>query len=214
MLEFAHQLESPSLTSPLVTRLVNTRTACALLLVGAALSTSGCMFGGTKKKARPFIPPPIYSTAPAPPANPQPLAITPPPEVDESIDPGVEVVAGTNLPPAPPKPLPPKVIPAKPPVVVESAPPPAILAPKPSTIFSAAERQRMNQEIDQGLGKVRAALAKAEGKNLSADLTALANNARTFMMNAEQARVQDLVTAVNLAKRAESFATELVQRLP
>jgi hypothetical protein len=72
----------------------------------------------------------------------------------------------------------------------------------------------MNQEIDQSLGKVRAALARAEGRNLSAELTALANQARAQMLNAEQTRAQDLVTAVSLAKRAESFATELVQRLP
>ena len=72
----------------------------------------------------------------------------------------------------------------------------------------------MNQEIDQSLVKVRAALALVEGKNLSADLTTVANNARAAMMNAEQTRVQDPVTAVNLAKRAESFAAALVQRLP
>ena len=71
----------------------------------------------------------------------------------------------------------------------------------------------MSQDIDQSLGKVRAALNRVEGRNLSAELTALANNARDFMVNAEQTRVQDLVTAVSLAKRAESFATELVQRL-
>ncbi len=72
----------------------------------------------------------------------------------------------------------------------------------------------MNQEIDQSLDRVRKALARVEGKNVSAELTALANNARAFMMQAEQARVQDLVTAVSLAKRADLFAADLVQRLP
>jgi hypothetical protein len=202
-------------TSPLVARLVSTRVACALLLLVGSLCTSGCLFGSAKKKAKVFTPPPIYSTAPAPPANPQPVVMTPPPEIDPNVEPGVEpVVAGTTLPPAPVKPLPPKTIPAKPPVTVEVTPPPVVPAPKPGTIFSVAERQRMNQDIDQSLGKVRAALAKVEGKSLSADLSATANNARAAMLNAEQTRVQDLVTAVILAKRAESYATELVQRLP
>ena len=72
----------------------------------------------------------------------------------------------------------------------------------------------MNQEIDQSLSKVRAALARVEGKVLPANLAALANNAQGRMLRAEQTRAQDLVTAVSLAKSAESFATELVQRLP
>ncbi len=203
-------------SSPLVERLVNTRTACAALLLGSMLTTSGCFFGSTKKKAKVFTPPPVYSTAPAPPVNPQPVVLNPPPPVDAEVEPGVEpVVAGTNLPPAPVKPTPVKPSPSKPPVTAVDVPPvPVVPPPKPATIFSAAERTQMNQEIDQSLGKVRAALARVEGKNLSTDLAAVANNARTAMMNAEQTRVQDLVTAVSLAKRAESFATELVQRLP
>jgi hypothetical protein len=87
-------------------------------------------------------------------------------------------------------------------------------APKPTTIFSTSEVQSMNQEIDAILGRVRAVLARTEGKNLAADVLTLANQARAQMVNAEQTRVQDLVTAVNLAKRAESFAMALAQRLP
>jgi hypothetical protein len=219
MPEFVHQHGPQFFTSPLVTNLVNTRTACALLLLGSSLVTSACLFGSPKKKPRPFIPPPVYSTAPAPPVNPQPVTVTLPSEPPAEVDPGVEgIVAGTNLPPAPPKALPPKTTspPAKPPAtVVEVTPVPVVPPPaKPAPIFSAAERQRMNQDIDKSLGTVRAALAKAEGKSLSADLAALYNNARGLMVSAEQERVQDLVTAVNLAKRAESFATDLVQRLP
>ncbi|MEO5924304.1 MAG: hypothetical protein ABIR70_10805 [Bryobacteraceae bacterium] len=192
--------------------------ACTLLLMGASLTTSGCLFGGPKKKAKVFVPPPVYSTAPAPPVNPKPVVLTPPLENEPVVNTGVEPIAvGTNLPPAPAKPTPPpKTTPVKPPpTVVEITPPPVAPAPKPATIFSAAERQQLNDELEQRLGKVRAALARVEGKtNLTADQAALANNARTQMMNAEQVRGQDLVTAVSLAKRAESFATELVQHLP
>lgn len=192
------------------------RTACAALLLAASLTTSGCFLGRGKKPAKVFTPPPVYAKTP-PPAKPKPVELTAPPDIaTDVVEPAVEpvVAVAPNLPPAPPKPTPPKPAVTKPaPTVVEIVPAPVVPAPKPATIFSAAERQRMNQEIDQSLGKVRAALARVEGRNLSAELTALANNARSMMQNAEQARAQDLVTAVSLAKRAESFATELVQRL-
>ncbi len=192
------------------------RTACATLMIAGALCTQGCLFGKGKKPPKPFVPPPVYAKDPA--------AVTPttvevPPLGQETeLDPGVEgtVVAGAgNLPPAPVKPAtpPPKAPAAKPPVVAE-APAVVIPPPTPTAILSAAERDRMSRDIDTSLGKVRTALAKAEGRNLPKDLLDLANNARAFMLNAEQTRVQDLVTAVNLAKRAESFATELTQRLP
>jgi hypothetical protein len=220
MPELAQQREPQAFSSPLVAQLVNThlnlRMACSVLLLGASLATSGCLFGSSKKKAKVFTPPPVYSTAPAPPVNPKPVVLTPPLDVEAEVEPDPDlVVVGGNLPPAPVKPLPPKTTPAKPaPTVVEVTPPPVVAPPKLATIFSAAERQQMNQEIDQSLGKVRTALARVEGKTLAPDLNTLANNARAQMMNAEQTRVQDLVTAVSLAKRAESFATELVRRLP
>ncbi len=216
MPEIFQQREFHPPTSTLVTRLVHTRTACATLLLASSLATSGCLFG-SKKPAKVFIPPPVYAKSP-PAAPTKPVELPSPPDAGSAVDPGVEpVVAGNpNLPPAPPKPVPakPVVAPKPAPTVVNVTPTPATPAPKPTTIFSAEERRRMNQEIDQSLDRVRKALARVEGKNVSAELTALANNARAFMMQAEQARVQDLVTAVSLAKRADLFAADLVQRLP
>jgi hypothetical protein len=130
--------------------------------------------------------------------------------------PGDVVVAPrlASLPPAPAKPASAK--PAKPappqPVVVETAPPAA--PPKAVAIFTAEELRQMNQELDERLGNVRRALARTEGKTLSPELAMIANSARSFMLQAEQARSLDLVTAVNLAKRADLFAMDLVQRLP
>ncbi len=189
------------------------QAACAALVLAGSLATQGCLFGGGKKPPKVFVPPPVYAKDPAPVRKPGEMP--PLPASGEAVQPDVDpvVAVAPNLPPPPPKPVAPKPPAPKPPVVVEVTPTPPP-APKPAPVFSAAERQRMNQEIDQSLGKVRAALARAEGRNLAADLTTLASQARAFMLNAEQTRVQDLVTAVSLAKRAESFATELVQRLP
>jgi hypothetical protein len=52
------------------------------------------------------------------------------------------------------------------------------------------------------------------GKSLNGEQSEIADRIRTFEKQAEQAREQDLVTAVNLAKRADLLAQDLLQRLP
>jgi len=52
------------------------------------------------------------------------------------------------------------------------------------------------------------------GKNLNPELTQIVSRIQTFQKQAEQAREQDLVTAVNLARRADLLAQDLVKRLP
>jgi hypothetical protein len=42
----------------------------------------------------------------------------------------------------------------------------------------------------------------------------VADRVRTYLSQAEQARDQDLVTAVNLARRADLLAKDLFERLP
>ena len=180
---------------------------CAVLAV--SLVTSGCLFGKKKQAPRVFVPPPVPAKIPP---SPQPPIVTERlPETTEPIEAGTPSVPVATLPPAPPKPAPVKPTPPpKPPVVVEA---PTAPAPKPITIFSAEERRQLTQELDERLDRVRRALARVEGRSLSAELIALANNARAFLQQAEQARAQDLVTAVNLAKRADLFASDLVSRL-
>ena len=52
------------------------------------------------------------------------------------------------------------------------------------------------------------------GKNLTVDQKDIAERVKTYALQAEQAREKDLVTAVNLARRADLLATDLLQRLP
>jgi hypothetical protein len=52
------------------------------------------------------------------------------------------------------------------------------------------------------------------GKNLTADQKNTAERVQTYLSQAEQAREQDLVTAVSLAKRADLLAKDLLERLP
>jgi hypothetical protein len=64
------------------------------------------------------------------------------------------------------------------------------------------------------LERVRKALGVLAGRNLNAEQGEIAKRIQTFQKQAEQAREQDLVTAVSLARRADLLATDLLKRLP
>jgi hypothetical protein len=51
-------------------------------------------------------------------------------------------------------------------------------------------------------------------KNLTPEQSKTAETIRTFQKQAEQAREQDLLTAVNIARRADLLAKDLLERLP
>jgi hypothetical protein len=146
------------------------------------------------------------------------VVLPPAPDTQVAAGPGEGIIPGglVDLPPAPPRPVAPTKPPAAktPPVVVETTPPPVVVSPKPAVVISAEDRRTLTRELDDRLDRVKRTLAMVEGKALSPELTALANQARSFLNQAEQARTQDLVTAVNLAKRADLFAMDLVERLP
>jgi hypothetical protein len=64
------------------------------------------------------------------------------------------------------------------------------------------------------LERVRRVLVAVVGRNLNRDLTEMVGRIQTFQRQAEQARETDLVTAVNLARRADLLAQDLLKRLP
>jgi hypothetical protein len=61
---------------------------------------------------------------------------------------------------------------------------------------------------------VKRALETLGRKSLAGDQNDVVELIRTFQKQAEQAREQDLVTAVSLARRADLLARDLLQRLP
>jgi hypothetical protein len=146
------------------------------------------------------------------------------PEGTEDFSPVVEpfaITATISLPPRPPTPTPSKPARTNPPATGEAivTTPPATIAPtpnvpKPATILTADERNRMNKELDDMLDKVKRVLDRAGGRNLPTDLAKLASDARTAKEQAEQAREKDLPTAVSFARRAEFLAKDLSERLP
>jgi hypothetical protein len=94
---------------------------------------------------------------------------------------------------------------------------PAADAPAPpqlGQIFTPDQTREYNRTLNDSLERVRKALAVLAGKNLNAEQSEIANRIRTFERQAEQAREQDLVTAVSLARRADLLAQDLLDRLP
>ena len=188
-----------------------TRAAITTLWLAGAVGVSSC----AHKAPRAFSPPPVTAKAPEPiPPAPE---IASPPEVafepvvfdfPRQIDPGSQF-------PAPPPP-------ARPPRPVANVPKPQP-APNetPSTpplrlsqILTPEEFRRNTQDLEKYTESVKGRLAKLAGKSLSAEQKDIAERVQTYLIQAEQARDQDLVTAVNLARRADLLAKDLVDRLP
>ena len=107
-----------------------------------------------------------------------------------------------------------------PPPVRATAPPPAVIPPEPTPaprlgqIFTADQLREYNRALEESLERVRKVLGTVAGRNLNPELTQMVGRIQIFQMQAEQAREQDLVTAVNLARRADLLAQDLVKRLP
>lgn len=186
----------------------------AVLCLAAILANSGCWF---RKSPRVFTPPPAPPQTATAEEKPAPLLQPPGDEEVEANLPGPPELHDANMPqlPAPPKPTPAR----RPPVAVAPKPAPAPAAdtpapPKLGQIFTADERREYNRVLDESLERVKKALDTLAARSLTADQTDALERIRSFQKQAEQAREQDLVTAVSLARRADLLAKDLLERLP
>ncbi len=136
---------------------------------------------------------------------------TVPPQTLQTMPPPLEPPPATTIPQrgnvgiAPPKPAP---------TPTPSPAPDVPAPPKLGQIFTADQLREYNRALDDSLERVRRVLGALAGKNLNAEQSEIANRIRTFQRQAEQAREQDLVTAVSLARRADLLANDLLKRLP
>ena len=183
------------------------------LILPLSVGSSSCFF---KKTPRAFVPPPVpphtqvardLPPLPEPPAI-EIATIAVPVDLDLSSS-----IAPLPAPAARQRRLTPS--PAKPqtPPVTALAPEP-LPAPRLGQIFTPDQLREYTRQLDDSLDRVRKALAVVAEKNLSADQADIADRIRTFQKQAEQAREEDLVTAVNLARRADLLAKDLLGRLP
>jgi hypothetical protein len=175
-----------------------------------SLASTSCL--RQKTQARVFTPPPARAKPADPVAPPlpdpprvaaAPSAVAPPalPETTPEVIGAPKRVARRPLSPPPPKP---------PATVTPESP----VTPRLGQLFTAEELREHARTLDETLERVNRALAIVEGKNLTAGQKEIAERIRTFRKQAEQAREQDLLTAVSLARRADLLAKDLLERLP
>jgi len=195
------------------------RRLIALLLALSTGSTS-CFF--RKPRPRVFVAPP---PAPRPPIPTQVPEVSGPGEVNTidaagaAVEPPRRELGDVNVDfprlPAPPEPRRPPVVatpkPPPPPPPVQEPPPPQL---RLGQVFTAEQVREYNRSLDESLERVRNVLGSLAGKRLNPEQTEVVNRIRTFQNQAEQARDQDLVTAVSLARRADLLAQDLIGRLP
>ena len=186
-----------------------------LLWVTASLFTSSCLF---HKEPRAFRPPPVVAKVPV--EKPPPV-LQPPPEIAAEIPPIEDPLLPNNppqfSPPAPvrataPPPRTPKQVAVQPvetPAVVEPPTPP----PQLGQIFTPQQRQENSQILEGYLTQVKRAVATFATKNLNREDRETAELVKNFLLQAEQQRDKDLAAAVNLAKRADSLAKDLLDRV-
>lgn len=192
------------------------RSRLLSLILALSLGSSSCWLRKTKSP-RVFTPPPAK---PRPPIVTEVPELPPGPDVEANGWPELPVEIPSAMPPAggppttvtPRRPPPPTRVaaPAPVPPVPEAPPPP----PRLGQIFTAEQLREYNRNLDESLERVKKALVAVVGKNLSPDLAEIVSRIQTFQKQAEQARELDLVTAVNLARRADLLAQDLIKRLP
>jgi type IV secretory pathway VirB10-like protein len=186
------------------------KIAVTTLWLAGAVGLSSC----AHKAARVFNPPPVTAKAPEP-LPPAPDIASPPEVAFEPVvydfppqtDPGARFPA---LPP-PRAPRPVANIPKPQPAPNETPSAPAL---RLSQILTPEEFRRNTQDLERYTESVKGRLAKVAGRNLTPEQKDIAERVQTYLTQAEQAREQDLVTAVNLARRADLLAKDLVDRLP
>jgi hypothetical protein len=190
------------------------KAAPKLLL--SVLLTIGCQ----KQPQRVFVAaPPVPSAQPAVPPS---VEASPPPQVNTPTPQATPLppVAPADVPPAPPLPARAKTkrpAPAKKetPIVVSPDPaepsPTPVPAPQLSEVISPQRRRGMDADIDKAIHSAQINLQAVAGKNLTAQQTAAAAQAASFLRQAVEVRSQDLSAARSLAQRAEVIARDLAK---
>ena len=182
-------------------------------VLALSFGSTSCWFHKSQPP-RVFVPPPPVARPPV--ATVQPELPTPP-EIkapqDATVTGGIPATMPPTVPPPrpPPRRTPPPVRAAQPAAAVPPEVPPA---PRLGQIFTAEQLREYNRAVDESLDRVRRVLGSVAGRNLNPELAEIVRRIQTFQKQAEQAREQDLVTAVNLARRADLLAQDLIKRLP
>lgn len=192
------------------------RTQAIFGILALSVATTSCLRQRTQ--ARVFTPPPPRAVAQVP-ETPRPLS-PPPPLASQASTPAPPPLPDIAPDLAAGMPEAPKRAARRPAPKIETPRPPATAAPEPAAapklaqMFTPEEFRANTRALEESLERVTRALAIVEGKNLTPEQKEIAERIRTFRKQAEQAREEDLLTAVSLAKRADLLAKDLLERLP
>jgi hypothetical protein len=202
------------------------RNRATLLVSIVVLGLSGCFSTVGKRKL--VLPPPapvVEKPLPEPQFEDPPDIETavleiPAPLVTLPARPPIEIATQETLPPKPPvrSPKPAATTPVTPEVEQPTLPPtpptPVPTTPQLGEILTDDQRQQYEADFKIFVMRAQAVLSRASGRRLTARQKEDAQRIRTFLHQAEESKVKDLVTAVQLAKRADLLGTDLLKSLP
>jgi hypothetical protein len=176
---------------------------------------SSCVF---EKKHVAFTPPPPQAQRRIPT---EVVRLPAPPEIDgvPNVPPAVPFtiqLGSVDAAPPDPRPVPRRnTNPTTPPH--NTTPPPTVAEtptpPRLGPVFTAEQRRAYTRTLEESLERVKRALEFLATRNLNPQQADDREKISTFQRQAEQQREQDLVLAVNLAKRADLLAQDLVARV-
>jgi len=166
--------------------------------------------------------PPAPKIATVPPENPPVLVeVKPPPPPKKDPPPPKKKARASRRPrPAEPKPVeaaqakpveaPPESAPA---AATNPAPAPAVPEPRLAPMLTPNQTKEYAKKLDGALDRAKNAVGVLEKKALSSEQKDTVTTIKSFVAQAEQAREQDLVSAVSLAERADLLSRDLLDRL-
>jgi hypothetical protein len=195
------------------------RSSASLLVFGCliflCLLTTACFTTQAKPVPRTFVPPPV---------QPPPTLPAGPPVLEAGLD--LEIAPVTHLAeiveiPTPDYPAwapskaitPPKRTNPPPKTIAPEPEAPAPAPPKITQYFSDDDRRRYEQEYLSSQDHVKKNLAALENRTLNASQKQTLERIQIFQSQAEKEYERDLVTAVNLARRADALSSDLLNRL-
>ena len=95
----------------------------------------------------------------------------------------------------------------------EVEPTPVPTTPQLGEILTGDRRKRYEALFTERVSGAQAALNRASGRRLTARQVETVQRIRIFLQQAQEAKVKDLVTALELARRADLLARDLLHSL-
>lgn len=194
------------------------RVAILALITLVSLGSGGCFMGRRKPVVQTPAPGPGLVQPPSLPpveANEEPLIQVPAP-LDTNVTPPQPPPTLVTPPETPPRrttgrntaaPKQPGTQATSPEIVAPAAPAPVQLA----EILTPETRRQYELEFNRQMQTARAAIDQVEGKRLSASQRDAVNRIRTFIAQAQSAHDKDIVTALQLVRRADLLGQDLIK---